>query len=486
MHQRHRFLAPALLAAVALAGCATQADRYERPAVAAPAKWNVAAAERGWPDPRWWTAFGSPELDDLVARAQEANHDLRIAAARVRQARANAAFTTAGLSPVAGVGLDGDRSKDLAKPAASTFSLGPQVAYEVDLWGRKQDAADSGSALLLASEFDREAVRLQLTADVANAYFTILSINDRLRVAQDNLAVARRVQDLLVVQQQAGRTASLDVERQRSLLAGTEATIPALRQQRAAARGVLAVLLGSSLEATPDPQGSLRALVVPAARAGVPAQLVERRPDIRRAEAGLMAANADVGAARGAMLPNLTLRALGGAGGGALGAILGSGGGFYTLASAVAGTVFDGGALRSRVDLAEAQKVERLEQYRRTVVTSLQEVEDALAGVEQFALQEDLLASSARSAREAYRITDIRFRAGAESFVNVLDAQRTQLAADAAIDPVRLARFTATTTLYRALGGGWDGGGASEDAAPATGANRTNTKREQDHVLAGQ
>jgi NodT family efflux transporter outer membrane factor (OMF) lipoprotein len=458
MHPTRTRLSLALLLALGAAGCATtQADRYARPALQAPAHWQVRAAEQGWPDARWWSAFGSPELDALVAQAQEANHDLRTAAARVDQARANAAAAAAGQSPVASVGFGGDRSKDIAKSAGSTFSLGPQVAYEVDLWGRRRDAASSGNALLLASEFDREAIRLQLTADVANAYFAILSLNDRLRVAQENLALARRLQDLLAIQQEAGRTTSLELERQRSLVASTEAAIPALRQQRAAARGVLAVLLGRTLDQAPDPQGSLQALKLPATRGGVPSQLVERRPDIRRAEASLEAANADVGAARGAVLPNFTLRALGGAGGGALGSILGAGGGFYTLASALAGTLFDGGALQSRVDLAQAQKVERVEQYLQSVVTSFQEVEDALAGIEQFALQEDLLAAAAKSAREAYRLTDIRYRAGAESYFNVLDAQRTQLAAESAIDQVRLARFTATTALYRALGGGWDG-----------------------------
>jgi multidrug efflux system outer membrane protein len=447
----------AVLAALAVSGCATQADRYERPGVHVPARWAVPAAEQGWPDSRWWSAFGSAELDDLVAQAQAANHDLRMAAARVEQARANAALAAAGQSPVAGFGIGGDRSKDPGSAGANSFTLGPSVSYELDLWGRQRDAANAGAALLLASEFDREAIRLQLTADVANAWFNILSLNDRLRVAEENLAIARRLQDLLAVQREAGRTTSLELERQRSLVATTESAIPLLRQQRAAARGTLAVLLGTSLDRAPDPQGSLRALAVPATRGGVPAQLVERRPDIRRAEAGLMAANADVGAARGALLPNVTLRALAGAGGGTVGALLGSGGGFYTLASALAATLFDGGALRSRVDLAQAQRQERSENYLQAVVSSFREVEDALAGIEQFGRQEELLAAAAQSAREANRLTDIRWRAGAESYVNVLDAQRTLLAAESAVDQARLARFTAATSLYRALGGGWDG-----------------------------
>ena len=447
-----------LLCALAAAGCATQADRYERPSVQAPSRWLAPASDAAWPDSRWWSAFGSPELDALIAQAQAANHDLRMAAARVEQARANARLASSLQSPVLGFAVSGERHKDVGESAVNDYTAGFSVAYEVDLWGRQRDIATSGAAQLLASEFDRETLRLQLTADVANAWFNILSLNDRLQVAQENLALAKRLLDLLAVQQQAGRTTSLELERQRSLVATTESAIPALLQQRAVARGVLAVLLGQSPEQAPDPRGSLRALRLPPTHGGVPALLVERRPDIRRAEASLVAANADVGAARGALLPSLTLRAVAGAGGGTVANLLGSGGGgFYTLAATLAATLFDGGALRSRVDLAQAQKVERAELYLQTVVTSFREVEEALAGLEQFARQEELLLAAAGSAREANRLTDIRWRAGAESYVNVLDAQRTLLAAEAAIDQPRLARFTSATALYRALGGGWDG-----------------------------
>jgi outer membrane protein, multidrug efflux system len=184
---------------------------------------------------------------------------------------------------------------------------------------------------------------------------------------------------------------------------------------------------------------------------------VERRPDIRRAEADLMAANANLGAARSALLPNLTLVAHGGTEAGTTAALFGSGTGFYTLAATLVATIFDGGERRARVDLAQAVRQERVELYLQSVVSSFRDVEDALAGIEQFAAQENLLVAAARSAREAYRLMDLRYRAGAESYINVLDAQRTLLAAESAIDQARLARFTAVTGLYRALGGGWNG-----------------------------
>ena len=447
----------ALLLAVALAGCATQADRYQRPAIDAPTRWSGQAGTDDWPDRNWWSLFRSPELDTLIGEAQAANHDIRAAAARVEQARANAAIASAGLYPLLSLGFDAQRSKDPGKNAANTYVLGPQASYEADLWGGRRDAAGAGDAALLASEFDRETVRLGLTADLANIYFQLLSLNDRLRVAEENLAVARRLLDLLTVQQQAGRASTLELERQRSLVASTEAAIPPLRQQRVLARDTLAVLLGRTLDKTPDPQGSLRALTPPAARGGVPAQLVERRPDIRRAEADLMATNANVGAARSALLPNLTLVARGGAQAGSVAALFGSGSGFYTLAASLAATIFDGGESRARVGLAQAQRQERVELYLQAVVSSFRDVEDALAGIEQFAVQEELLLAAAKSAREAYRIVDLRYRTGADNYLNVLDAQRTLLGAESAVDQARLARFTAVTGLYRALGGGWDG-----------------------------
>lgn len=456
LHSRLRGSLPIALA-LAVCGCATQADRYQRPAVEAPLHWTGQASGDSWPDSHWWTAYGSPELDALIAQVQAASHDIRAAAARVEQARANAAIAASALSPLVAVSAGAERSKDAGKSATSSYVLGPQASYDADLWGSRRDAARAGDAAVLASEYDREAVRLGLTAAVADAYFTILSLNDRLRVAEENAAVARRLFDLLGAQQRAGRTATLEVERQRSLVASTDAAIPALRQQRVAARDTLAVLLGLPLDRTPDPQGSLRALALPVARGGVPAQLVERRPDIRRAEAELIAANANVGAARGALLPNLTLVAHGGTQAGTVAALFGSGTGFYALAATLAQTVFDGGERRARVDLAQAQRVERLEVYLQTVAASFRDVEDALAGIEQFALQEDLLAAAATSAREANRIMDLRYRSGAEGYFNVLDTQRTLLAAESAIDQTRLARFTASTALYRALGGGWDG-----------------------------
>lgn len=450
-------LSVAMLLGLALAGCATQADRYQRPGVDAPARWTGQSATETWPDRNWWAVFGSDELDTLVADAQTANHDIRAAAARVEQARANAALAAAGLYPTLTLGADAQRSKTGGKSASTSYTFGPQASYEIDLWGGRRDAAQAGDAALMASEFARETVRLGLTADIANTYFLLLSLNDRLRVAEENLAVAKRLLDLLSIQQQAGRTSTLELERQRSQVASTEAAIPPLRQQRLAARTALAALLGRSLDTAPDPQGSLRTLRLPTAGGGLPARLVERRPDVRSAEASLMAANANVGAARAAVLPNLTLSALGGTRAATTGALFGAGTGFYALSAALVGSIFDGGQRRAQVELATAQQRELVEFYLQAVINSFREVEDALAGIEQFAVQEELLVAAAKSAREAFRMVDVRYRAGADNYLTLLDAQRSLLAAESAVDQARLSRFTSLTGLYRALGGGWDG-----------------------------
>lgn len=442
-----------------LAGCAGLSEAYRRPDPNAPAGWfgRPAAADEAFPDRQWWSAFASPELDGLMRDAQSANHDLRAATARVEQARARARIAAAGLYPALTANLAADRSKSGGNEASNSISLGAQASYELDLWGLNRETARSGEAALLASRFGQEVVRLSLAADLANDYFQLLSFNDRLRTAQDNLALARRLLALVEAQKTAGRVSALELARQRSQVASNEATIPPLRQQRQVVRDALAVLLARNPGDAPDPRGSLRGLELPAVTSGLPARLIERRPDVRQAEAELIAANADVNAARAAVLPSLTLAAGGGWRAASVGALFGSGSGFASLAATLAGTIFDGGRKRGQVELASARRTELVETYLLAVRSSLRDVEDAFAGVDEFARQEAQQVAAAQHAREALRLAELRYKAGAVDFSTVLDAQRTLLSAESSVDQVRLARFTAHVGLYRALGGGWDG-----------------------------
>lgn len=453
-----------------LGGCAGLSDSYRRPEPNVPAAWVGRPVDGGgqFPDRQWWSAFASAELDGLMGEAQSVNHDLRAAAARVEQARARARIAAAGLYPSVGGNLGADRAKSGGGDARNSVSLGAQASYEVDLWGLNRETARSGEAALLASRFGQEVVRLSLAADLANDYFQLLSLNDRLRTAEDNLALAQRLLALVEVQKSAGRVSALELERQRSQTASSEAGIPPLRQQRQVVRDALAVLLARNPAEAPDPQGSLRSLQLPSLAAGVPAQLIERRPDVRQAEAELIAANADVNAARAAVLPSLTLGLGGGWQAGTVGALFGSGSGFYSLAATLAGTLFDGGRKRGQVEVASARRSELVENYLLAVRSSYRDVEDAFAAVDEFARQEAQQVEAARHARDAYRLAELRYKAGAVDFSTVLDAQRTLLSAESAVDPVRLARFTAHVSLYRALGGGWDGAAQAGPGAAET------------------
>lgn len=452
-------IASAALLAATLAGCAAIGEKYARPEVPVPPNWlgrPVAAATAAWPDPHWWQAFQSEELERLMAEAQANNYDLKAAIARVAQARANLQIAGAALYPVVTVQGSAARDKPSRGKAANSFSVGPALAYEIDIWGRNRYGREAADAALASSRYAQEVVRLALTADVATTYFQILSLNDRIRVAQDSLANAQRLLALIEAQKGAGRVSAFELEGQRTQVANAQAAIPPLLQSRQVARDALAVLLGRNPEETAISDASLRPLPAPAVPLGLPSALLERRPDIRQAEADLISANADIGAARAALFPQLDLSARGGVAAAALSRLFDSGSGFYSIGLDLLATIFDGGKLSGQVDLALGVKQELVENYRGFVVSAFRDVEDALAGIDQFALQEQAQQEAVVHAREAYRLAEIRYKAGSADYLTVLDAQRTLINAEAAVDPVRLARFTSVVGLYRALGGGWN------------------------------
>lgn len=444
-----------LALAATLAGCA--AEPYQRPEVSVPADWIGRAADAAqWPQAEWWKALGSEELDRLIAQALAGNHDLRAAAARVVQARAAAQVAGAARFPTVTLDASAVRDNPAGGKAANVVTVSPAAAYEIDVWGRNRQAYEAADSALLATDYARATIRLSLTAEVANAYLAILSLNDRLRVAQENLDNAERLMALIDAQLRAGKVSALEVERQRTQVAAAQAAIPVLLQQRRVTQDALAVLLGRNPGEIVGGATSLRPLAVPAVPLGLPAALLERRPDVRQAEAALMAAHADMAAARAALFPQLFLSASGGYTASAVSRLGDAGTGFSLVGASLLATIFDGGRRSGLADIAQARKEELLENYRRSLVSALREVEDALAGIDEFARQEAAQAQAAAHAREAYRLAHLRYREGGTDYGTVLDAQRTQIAAEAALDPVRFARFASAVGLYRALGGGWE------------------------------
>lgn len=432
-------------------------ESYVRPAIKTPATWTGKTVQNGkWPAGDWWKRFKSPELDQLISVAQSNNYDLKAAAARVAQARANTRIARAGLFPTVSGSAAAARLKSGDSSSVSRYDIGPQLGYEIDIWGKNRFTLDAAKADLLSTTYGGDVVRLSLTADVAASYFQLLSLNDRLRVARENLANARSLLELVQIQHRVGKVSGLELERQLTEVSSTEAAIPPLMQQIQVTRDALAVLLGASPDEIKIQADSLRTLPLPPVNAGVPSDLLERRPDISKAEMDLVSQSANISAARAALFPSISLTGQGGFTSTALSSLFNPGSIFYSVGANLLGRIFDGGRLSAQVDVAKARKEELIAVYQQSIISAFRDVEDALSGIQYFSEQETALKTTAEHAREAYRIAEMAYRLGSTDFTTVLDAQRTLLSAEAAIDPVLLNRFVALVGLYRALGGGWE------------------------------
>ena len=459
-----RALVLGCLLAAALGGCSTLPRDAGAPAVAMPGGWRNAPAEAGWPTVAWWRAFGSGELVDLLESAERNNRDLAAASHRIAQARANLRVAAASLFPAvdatASVGRSQSNGRDA--PAANSGQVALGVSYELDVWGRNRATRDAAAQALQSSGFARETARITVVTDTASAYFQLLSLNDRISVAERQLENTRELLKLLDIQYGAGAISLFELERQRNVVASQEASIPPLVQSREQTLDALAVLLGVPPQELRRPGGSLAALLLPSLAPGLPSELLTRRPDVRRAEADLLAADANLEAARAAMLPSFDLSARAGLQGATLAQIASPSALFWSIAAGMVAPIFDAGRLAGQRDAVEARRNELIEQYRQAILVSLREVEDALAALNQLALQQAAQERALQHAREAYRLAELRYRAGAQDFTTVLDAQRSLIGGEAALDPIRAARFLATVDLFKALGGDW-----SAEAAPS-------------------
>lgn len=445
---------------VALAGCAAGVP-YARPAVALPAQWNGgngAAAVSDVPVPAlsdgWWREFGSSELAALMDQALAANHDLVAARERIRQARVTAGMARSGALPVAAMSMNASGNPDIG---GISRQMGLNVSYEPDLWGAKAAGSQAAELRLQASVYQRDIAVLMLQADVASHYFSALALKQRLAIARVNLDAARRVLALIESRFGKGRGTRLEVAQQRTAVFGMEAQIPQLEQQLAASQSALAILLARLPQDFAIEGDSLAQLRIPPVAAYAPPALLERRPDIRLAETQLAAAHADVGAARAALYPGLNLSA------GAAAAGVFSGGPIVkSLAMSLAYTIFDGGKAQGGIVLAESRRADLVEQYLKSVLTSLKEVQDGLGEVKSSQAQQRAAEQASVEAQRTHAIASARYRAGAQDLLTLLDSQRSRLQNEESVIQATLARLAAAVNLYRALGGGWDGAAVGE------------------------
>ena len=456
---RMKRIAAAVMIA-SLAGCATMAAP-PLPEQTMPAGWKHTDTPRGtleasWPDPSWWNNFGSPELVSLIQSAEQNNHDLAAAGHRIAQARGNLRVAQSASAPTLDLSANAGRSGSDGGSAGNSFRVGLSANYELDLWGKNRAIGDAAGASLSASGYARETARITVVADTAAAYFQVLSLSDRLDTAQQQLANAREFLKLLDVQRNAGAISQLEVERQRNLVASLEASIPPIVQNREQTLDALAVLLGVTPQEIRVKGGSLSDLKLPSLAPGLPSELLVRRPDLRKAEADLVAAGANLQAARAAMLPRVELSIGSALQAVTLGGLTGPGALVWSLASGIFQSIFDGGRLAGQRDVADARRNELIENYRQAILVSLRDVEDALVALKNLTQQQEAQQRALDHAREAYRLAEVRWRAGAQDFTTVLDAQRSLISAEAALDPILSARFDATVALFKAVGGDWN------------------------------
>jgi NodT family efflux transporter outer membrane factor (OMF) lipoprotein len=449
-----------LLITTTLGGCSLW-DQWTKPEVAQPTNWQSTNDGTGiWPDTTWWRSFGSAELDRLVNDASTGNLDLRAAVARVQQAKANAKIAGAAIYPTLDADASASRTSRFGRTQTITttnYQAGLSVGYEVDLFGRIQSTAGAALTRLESSRFDQETLALTVNANVALTYFQLLALRERIALATDSLETARRLLLLLDEQRRIGTTSDLEVAQQRVSVAQQSATIPSLRQVERQTLSTLALLLGRLPQNFEIAGQRLSAINAPPVIGGVPSEVLFRRPDVRSAEAGLKAANLDIAAARAARFPRIQLTVDGGTASTALSGLFGPGSFLLTLAGGLTAPIFEGGRLKAQQELSQARYEELMETYRTATLSAFRDVENAISGATQYRLQLAAAREARAQAREAYRLAELRYRAGTVDFLTVLDAQRSIIQTDDAVVQAQLSQLASLVDLYKALGGGWDG-----------------------------
>ena len=451
-----------------LGGCLLNGDLPE-PGLYIPAAYdggprNPAAAQAALPPLDWWRKFRSHELIAIIEQARAANLDIAAAIARIVQADAQARIAGAALLPA--ISLNGSGTHTQASKTQNSSGTRDIVtnklnatlnvaSFEIDFWGKNRAALQAAEQSAIATRFDREVVGLSTVVSAANAYFQVLAAQDRLKAAHDDIVSATRVLDLIKQRVNAGTASALDVAQQESVVYNLRAAIPPLQQTLKQNRVALAILMGRSPEQVHIRGGSLNSIAIPRVTPGLPSELLTQRPDIRKAEANLAAANANVYNARAQFLPSITLTGEGGYASAVLKVLLRPESAIYSAAASLTQPIFEGGKLLGNLDSQKGKQDELLQNYRKAVISAFGDVENTLDSVHQTSLRVTLQAQVVRSSRQAFNISEERLREGTIDLVTVLQTQQTLYQAQDTLFQAQLARLQAIVSLYQALGGGW-------------------------------
>ncbi len=459
---RHPLRLAALAALLVLAGCSF-APTYERPALAVPDAWpdDVKAAAVPTKPVDWASFFPDERLRALIKLSFEHNRDMRIATARVAEARAQYGIQRADRLPTVNVGGSLARSRtpaDLSSTGTSVIGQRADVnanlsAFELDFWGRVASLSEAAKASYLATEQAERAFRLSLVASVADAYLALSEAQERLALAQATLETRAQTRELVDRRRQAGLAADLDYLQADAAFEGARADVAALSRQQTAARNYLRALVGTEAKDLPPGKALAEQAIALDPQAGVPSQVLVRRPDVLAAEQRLLAANANIGAARAAFFPRIALTASAGTASRELDGLFKTGSEAWSFVPSISLPIFDHGRNSSNLDLATVRKEIAVADYERTVQQAFREVADLLAAREQLAEQLKAVEAQERSQKRAADIAQARYRQGVGSFLEVLDAQRQLFAVQQSLIQLRRGLWSAAAQLYKALGG---------------------------------
>lgn len=449
------------------AGCAV-GPNYHRPSTDTPSSYRGLTPEEAaktdsasLADQKWWEVFQDKELQELIRTALQKNYDARIAAARVLEAQAQLGITRANQFPSLSGGANITNMRDAASGPIPAFEVtqgqvSATAAWNLDFWGQYRRATEEARANLLSSEWARQEVIATLVANVASGYFQLRELDLELEISQHTLDSRKQSLELTRQLTEHGIDTMLDQRQAEELVYTAGAQVPDLERQIEQQENSLSILLGN------NPEAILRGLPLtdqphpPEVPAGLPASLLERRPDIREAEENLIAANAQIGVARAAYFPQISLTGEGGYQSSALENLFTGPAGLWTLAGSVTQPIFEGGRLRSGMRLAQAQRQEMILTYQKTIQGAFRDVSNALIAYRkdrEFRIQEEQLTASAQ---DAAQLSETRFRAGVTDYLEVLTNETNYFSDELALAQAQLNELQALVQLYQALGGGWE------------------------------
>ena len=456
-----------LLSATLLTSGCTVGPNYKRPIVAVPSSYRGMVPEQNAQtqtaplgDQKWWDIFQDEQLRVLIHTALEQNYDLRIAGSRVLEAHAQLGITRADQFPTLGAGaaIDDTRaaqSKFLPAFETSSGQVSLSAAWELDFWGKFRRATEAARANLLATEWARQEVVSTLVANVAGAYFQLRAFDLQLEISKRTLDSRQESLRLTRILADGGSTSLLDVRQAEQLVFTASAEVPVLEQQIEQQENFLSILLGQNPTDVPRGKALTDQPQPPEVPPGLPSALLERRPDIREAEGQLIAANAQIGVARAAYFPEITLSGTGGFQSSALSGLFSGPAGAWSFGASLTEPIFTAGRLHSEVRLAEARQQTAVLLYQQLIQGAFRNVSDALVAYEktrEFRTQEEFLF---QSAQDAARLSRMRYTGGATGYLEVLTNETNAFSAELGLAQARLNELLALVQLYEALGGGW-------------------------------